>query len=164
MREKLPYIIPLALFLLLIGAAGFAMFKGKVVPQNRLADVPAFSIPGLSDGDLRGKTAAVNFFASWCAPCRAEHPVITALAKQIPVYGINFMDSAEKRDDYFKKLGNPYKKTGDDAEGVAAAAWGVEGMPTTFVIRNGAIIYRFDGPLTDERVASDILPLLEERQ
>ena len=161
MREKLPYIIPLALFLLLVCFTGFAMFKGKTVPQNRLADIPAFSVSGLSDGNLRRKMAVVNFFASWCAPCEAEHSVISALAKKAPVYGINFMDSVEKRERYLKKLGNPYKKIGDDSEGIAAAAWGVEGMPTTFVVRNGHIVYRFDGPLTDELVKSDILPFLE---
>lgn len=162
MREKLPYIIPLALFMLLVCFTGFAMFKGKTAPQNRLSDIPAFSVAGLSDGDLHEKTAVVNFFASWCAPCEAEHPVIAALAQNTSVYGINFMDSAEKQERYLKKLGNPYKKIGDDADGIAAAAWGVEGMPTTFVVKNGAIIYRFDGPLTDELVKSDIQPLLEE--
>lgn len=160
MREKFLYLLPLFLFALLIAAAGFAMLNGKAVPQNRLDDIPDFSISGLSDEDLRG-TAVVNFFASWCAPCAAEHPVITALAEKAPVYGINFMDSPEKRDRYFKKLGNPYEKTGDDADGVAAAAWGVEGMPTTFVVKKGRIVYRFDGPLTGDRVQSDILPLLE---
>lgn len=161
MREKLPYLIPLFLFVLLVAAAGGAMLNGKASPQNRLDTAPAFSIPGLSDSDLRDGTAIVNFFASWCLPCAAEHPVITALAQKAPVYGINFMDSAEKRDRYFEKLGNPYKKTGDDADGVAAAAWGVEGMPTTFVVKKGRIVYRFDGPLTGDRVESDILPLLE---
>ena len=161
MRKKLPYMIPFVLFVLLVGVAGFAMLHGKTDSQNRLQAVPAFSVPGLSDSDLKGQVAVVNFFASWCIPCEAEHPVVTDLAQKTAVFGINFMDSAEKRARYFKKLGNPYKKTGDDESGVAAAAWGVEGMPTTFVVKGGDIIYRFDGPLTDERVAADILPLLD---
>ena len=162
MRKNIFYIAPLVLFVLFFVAAGFAMWQGQAVPQNRLSDIPAFSVSGLSESDLRNHTAVVNFFASWCAPCEAEHPVISALAKNAPVYGLNFMDSAEKRERYFKRLGNPYKKLGDDANGTAAAAWGVEGMPTTFVVKDDRIVYRFDGPLTEDRVKSDILPLLGE--
>lgn len=164
MRKNFLYLIPLLFFILLVSAAGMAMWQGKAVPKNRLSDIPSFSVPGLADSDLHGKTAVVNFFASWCAPCEAEHPIIKALAKKSPLYGIDFMDSAEKRERYFKRLGNPYKKLGDDADGVAAAAWGVEGMPTTFVVRDGGIIYRFDGPLTEERVTSEILPLLGDKK
>lgn len=161
MNKKILYAFPLLLFFLLIAAAGAAMIRDKPAPQNRLADVPAFEVPGLSDADLKGVTAAVNFFASWCGPCQGEHPLIKELAKKHPVYGIDFMDRPEWREKYLTQLGNPYKKIGDDADGVAAAAWGVAGMPTTFLIRDGGIIWRFDGPLTEDLIRTEILPRLE---
>jgi cytochrome c biogenesis protein CcmG/thiol:disulfide interchange protein DsbE len=160
-RKNLPYIVPLVLFALLVAAAAFAMIGDKPAPANRLADVPAFEIPGLSDADLKDGIAVVNFFASWCGPCQGEHPLIKELAKKHAVYGIDFMDKPEWREKYLTQLGNPYKKVGDDAEGVAGAAWGVVGMPTTFIVQDGAITYRLDGPVTEALIKAQILPLLE---
>ena len=86
--------IPLLLFLIVAGGAGLFLHKGERQETETLrpAIVPDFAVEGLRKEDLGEETALVNFFASWCIPCAAEHPALTALAKSMPVYGVNFMD------------------------------------------------------------------------
>jgi cytochrome c biogenesis protein CcmG/thiol:disulfide interchange protein DsbE len=169
MLHRLIYIIPLLLFLTLltIAAARLHGGPGSNAAQNTasspLSSMPAFAIEGLSDRDLRGKISIVSFFASWCAPCAKEHPLLLNLAKTVPLYGVNFMDSAQDRERFLTQMGNPFRKIGIDADGTAAVAWGVEGLPTSFVIdRQGRILYRHDGALSKDTINSDILPLLQE--
>ena len=129
------------------------------------AYIPEFSINGLQKSDLHNKSAppimAVNFFASWCTPCQAEHPALTKLSQQIPLYGISFMDDPDKTDKFLNRLGDIYIKRGDDINGIAGDKWSVTGLPVTFVINNkGQILYRHDGPLTQTDIDNKIQPLL----
>lgn len=119
--------------------------------------------PGFSDATLRdGQVKLVNFWASWCAPCRVEHPVLEALEKQgVTILGVNYKDDARKADGFLRELGNPFAAVGSDPQGRMALDWGVYGVPETFVVDgDGKVLYRFAGPLTPQLVERDIRPLL----
>ena len=105
----------------------------------------------------------VNFWASWCAPCRVEHPNLTLLAKRgIPILGINYKDSEANGLAFLAELGNPYSGIGADPEGRIAIDWGVYGVPETFVVDgNGTVRLRYPGPITASVLADRILPELE---
>lgn len=114
-------------------------------------------VPGLSTADLKGGVTVVNVWASWCAPCREEHPVLVELAKDpsIRLVGINYKDQPENARRFLGALGNPFAAVGEDANGRAAIDWGVYGVPESFVIApDGTIAYKQVGPLTAEAIAS----------
>lgn len=132
--------------------------------------VPAFSLPpvlgrtlGLSDKDLKGEVSVVNVFASWCVPCRQEHPLIQRLAKEVPVHGLNYKDRPEDAARWLEELGDPYTRTGADIDGRVAIDWGVYGVPETFVIdRNGRIAYKQIGPIPPQVLEEKLLPLIRK--
>ena len=165
------FLIPAALFGLL--AAGFYAGLGidpSVLPSP-LIDQPAprFQLPplqggerGFSSTDLKGHVSLVNTFASWCTPCRAEHPVLNALAqtRRVPIYGIAYKDKAEAALAWIAELGNPYTRIGAD-NGRVGIDWGVYGVPETFIVdKGGRIRYKHVGPLTQVDVEQTILPLV----
>jgi cytochrome c biogenesis protein CcmG/thiol:disulfide interchange protein DsbE len=123
---------------------------GQVAPAlvlTQLGELPPLTSEVLLDGQVK----LVNFWASWCAPCRLEHPQITALAAEgIPVYGVNYKDDPEAALKFLAELGNPYDAIGADRSGLETAMnWGVYGIPETFVIDGqGKVLYRFAGALT----------------
>jgi cytochrome c biogenesis protein CcmG/thiol:disulfide interchange protein DsbE len=125
------------------------------------------SVPGLSTADLKGQVSLVNMFASWCAPCRVEHPVLLRLKEEgrVTVFGIDYKDKPEDVKAWLGRLGNPYTRLGADLEGRVAIEWGVYGVPETYVIdREGRIRYRHVGPLQPRDLEEKILPLLKELQ
>ncbi|MFN3953180.1 MAG: DsbE family thiol:disulfide interchange protein [Pararhodobacter sp.] len=117
-----------------------------------------------TDGHIRaGEVTLVNFWASWCPPCRAEHPVLEALAAEgITVLGVNYRDQPDRADAFLEELGDPYAAVGADPRARMGLDWGVVGLPETFVVDgSGQIIMRYAGPITDEIVASRIRPAIE---
>jgi cytochrome c biogenesis protein CcmG/thiol:disulfide interchange protein DsbE len=102
----------------------------------------------------------VNFWASWCAPCRAEHPILVDLAAEgIPVHGVNVRDDPAKALAFLAELGNPYATVGADRTGRAALAWGTYGVPETFVLDGaGRVVLRYAGPITREILEQTIRP------
>ncbi len=106
----------------------------------------------------------VNFWASWCAPCRVEHPQLMALqAEGLKIYGVNYKDDPVKGRRFLDELGDPFEGVGADREGRMALDWGVYGIPETFVIDgNGIILLRFAGPVTDVILQHRIRPALAE--
>lgn len=120
--------------------------------------------PGLASPDLEGQVALVNIFASWCVPCRVEHPILMRLAEKdgVPIYGIDYKDDPEAARRWLEQLGNPFTRIGLDGNGRAAIEWGVTGVPETFVIdREGRVRYRHVGPIQARDLDETILPLLK---
>jgi cytochrome c biogenesis protein CcmG/thiol:disulfide interchange protein DsbE len=134
--------------------------------------VPAFNLPGLtpdaaglSDVDLKGKVTVLNFFASWCAPCRAEHPLLLDLAKdpRVHVIGITYKDKPADSIKFIGELGNPFASIGADENGRTGIDFGLAGVPETYVIdKDGIIRYRLPQPLDPARLDSEIRPLIDE--
>ncbi len=168
------YLLPVAIFV----AIGLFLMMGltrdpQVLP-SALLDKPApeFSLPpipgrddhGFRRSDLGGEPMIVNVWASWCVPCRAEHPLVTRLAEQYgyTVHGLNYKDSARDAIAWLRQLGDPFLYVGFDHDGRIAIDWGVYGVPETFVIdRNGTIVYKQVGPITPKILETRIVPLLE---
>ncbi|GLQ34716.1 thiol:disulfide interchange protein [Amylibacter marinus] len=131
-------------------------------PAPTLTTTPLAGHAMLTQDDLqKSEVKIVNFWASWCAPCRVEHPNIQALADMgIAIYGINYKDKAEQANQFLNSLGNPYAKIGADA-GRTGLDWGLYGVPETFVIGpDGRVLYRHAGPVTTRVMNDTILPLL----
>jgi cytochrome c biogenesis protein CcmG, thiol:disulfide interchange protein DsbE len=174
MRRGWMYLLPVALFALLALAFHRGLQTDSTLLPSALLDKPApdFALPplagsgeaGFSSADLAGKVSVVNIFASWCVPCRAEHPVLNALAKssRAPIYGINYKDRPEAARAFLAELGDPYTRIGAD-DGRVGIEWGVYGVPETFVVdRQGHIRYRHVGQLTEADLRQRVLPLIEK--
>lgn len=117
--------------------------------------------------DWRGKPVFLNFFASWCVPCRAEHPVITELRRKTsaPVIGVGHMDRVEDTQKLLAAHGNPYTLVLEDKYGKGGKAWGVRGVPESFIIdAQGIVVWNHRGPVTAEILQKEILPLLPAAQ
>lgn len=118
-----------------------------------LRDAAGGPLPGLAAADLRGRVAIVNVWASWCAPCRVEHPLLMDLAGDpaIRLVGLNYKDRPENARRFLAALGNPFRAVGADESGRTGIDWGVYGVPETFVVGpDGTIRHKFVGPLTPE--------------
>jgi cytochrome c biogenesis protein CcmG/thiol:disulfide interchange protein DsbE len=137
---------------------------GKPVPDFALPGLDE-SGPGLAAADLRaGRVTVVNVFASWCAPCRIEHPLLTALTKVpgITLVGIAYKDKPEASKAFLAELGNPFTLIGADVTGRVAIDWGVYGVPETYLVsKTGEIAWKHVGPLTEEVIRAEMLPLAE---
>lgn len=110
-------------------------------------------VPGLDPSNFQGRITLVNVWASWCIPCRTEHPQLERLAtdQRIQMIGINYKDSAENARRFLGRYGNPFAAVGVDSGGRAGIEWGVYGVPETFLIgRDGRILYKHVGPIVEE--------------
>ncbi|MGB0658805.1 MAG: DsbE family thiol:disulfide interchange protein [Mangrovicoccus sp.] len=130
---------------------------GATAPElalKPLADKPFFDRAILNEPGVK----LVNFWASWCAPCRVEHPNLEKLAARgVKIYGVNYKDDPSKAMAFLQELGDPYIAIGQDETGRTGLNWGLYGVPETFVIDGkGKVILRFAGPIT-ERVITDTL-------
>lgn len=137
----------------------------KPAPQFSLAAVEGLSVPGFDNAALEGQVTVVNVFASWCVPCRDEHPVLTALKAQtgVALFGINQKDAPENVKAFLDELGNPYDAIGADSDGRVSIDWGVYGVPETFVVdARGIITFKHVGPLSPRSVEKELLPALKK--
>ncbi|WP_127143732.1 DsbE family thiol:disulfide interchange protein [Pelagibacterium montanilacus] len=138
----------------------------RPAPAFALAALEGHDQPGFGTADLAGNgVSVVNVFASWCVPCRAEHPFLMDLAERdvARVYGINYDDPPENARAFLAELGNPYARVGADRDRRAGIEWGVYGVPETFVVdAEGIITFKHVGPLTAESYAERLLPAIEE--
>lgn len=171
MRLKL--LIPLILFFVVVGF----LFKGLYLDPHEVPSpligkpAPAFAAPVLgnasknfSAADMKGKVWMLNMWASWCAACKDEHPLLLEMRKHdLPIYGIAYKDTDVEAQTVLKEMGNPYITTATDANGKIGIDYGVYGVPETYIIdKAGVIRYKQIGPITPMALRDEILPLLKE--
>lgn len=174
-------LIPLLVF------AGFAALTGKVLydqqvhgkdisaipsaligtkaPSLQLSPLDGANVPALTDEAIRGKLTLLNVFASWCIPCREEHPILLELSKdpRITLVGINYKDRNDNALRFLGELGNPYKAIGVDPNGKAAIDWGVYGIPETYLVApDGTILYKRVGPFDAISLQEGLMPAIEK--
>jgi cytochrome c biogenesis protein CcmG/thiol:disulfide interchange protein DsbE len=142
---------------------------GKPLPDFAapalLADKPGLAKTDIAGGDLRGQVVAINFFASWCLPCRAEHPVLKRLSGElgIPVLGIAYKDKKDAAAGFLAEMGDPYQRIGTDESGRIGIDFGITGVPETFIIDKAGIVrHRIAGPLNEQMIEDEIAPLIKE--
>lgn len=122
-------------------------------------------VPGLKRADLLGSVTLVNVWASWCIPCREEHPILEQLATdtRFRLVGINFKDQPDAARRFLNQYGNPFKNIGVDASGRTGIEWGAYGVPETFLVdRNGTIRFKFVGPLSQQSMTKLLMPEVEK--
>lgn len=133
------------------------------VPQFKLVNL-FDKKESLSTDDFKNKITLINFFASWCAPCKVEHPLFFKIKKKhndLFILGIDMKDENDKAIDFLNSDGNPYDYVGVDNHGLVAIEFGVVGLPETFLVNSsGKIIYKYLGPLKEEIIKNEIEPLL----
>jgi cytochrome c biogenesis protein CcmG/thiol:disulfide interchange protein DsbE len=170
-------LLPLALFLALAAVFFAQLLSGRDVsvvpsaligaeaPQTQLPPLEGTGLPGLDPAQFEGKVTLVNVWASWCAPCRQEHPLLMQLAQdtRIAIAGLNYKDRPENARRFLGELGNPYASIGVDGSGRAAIDWGVYGVPETFLVgKDGRIAWKHVGPFTPEAIVTDLMPEIEK--
>lgn len=135
----------------------------KPVPEFDLAPIEGRKL-GLKSDDLKSGLSLVNVWASWCPPCRVEHPFLMALAeKGVRIYGINYRDKPADALRFLRNLGDPYTRIGADTTGRVSIDWGIYGYPETFLVdQTGRIRYRHVGPISSEVIENVFNPLMDK--
>lgn len=166
--------LPIVIFALLL-AAFFAPGLGRDnpndIPSTRIGSpAPALFVSegqdpasGFTDETLRAPgVKLVNFWASWCPPCRVEHPLLIRLAEEgLPVYGVNYKDRPEDAAQFLAELGNPFTAILSDPKGRNGIEWGVLAMPESYLIDSqGKIVLHFRGPITPRVIDEQIRPAI----
>jgi cytochrome c biogenesis protein CcmG/thiol:disulfide interchange protein DsbE len=168
------FLLPLGIFIALV----VMLFVGlslnpREVPSPLIGKpAPPFQLPHLqqpeksfSPAEVKGRVWVLNVWASWCAPCREEHPLMTALARSglAPVYGLNYKDRREDAIAWLARYGDPYQASVSDLDGRTGIEYGVYGVPETYVIdKQGVIRYKRVGPVTPDVIKEKIAPLIAE--
>ena len=168
---------------IVFGALALAMYYGlrsgdpsvlpsalvdKPVPEFTLSPLPRLKrdgkqVPGLATADFaKGEVTLVNIWASWCGPCRQEHPLLMQLDQSgVRIVGINYKDAEENARRFLGTLGNPYRAVGVDDDGRSSIDWGVYGVPETFVVDgDGVIRFKYVGPLSANAIEHGLVPAI----
>ena len=138
----------------------------KPAPAFNMAAVAGTGREGFGTDTLKGEVTVVNVFASWCVPCRQEHPYLTALkaATGARLFGINQRDQADNATRFLTELGNPYDRIGADPDNRVSIDWGVYGVPETFVVRpDGVIAYKHVGPISQDSLSEVVAAVAKAR-
>ena len=147
-----------------------SMLIGKPAPEMVLPPIEGLRtpdgapVPGFDPATFGGKPVLVNVWASWCVPCRDEHPLLMQMTETdgVTIAGLNYKDKTANALQFLAGLGNPFAQVGADLSGRAAIEWGVYGVPESFVIGpDGTVLYKYTGPLTPEAIETEILPRLK---
>ena len=172
---QLKAVLPLAIFVLLAIALGIGLTLNPREIPSALIDkpVPAFNLPnlegngdGFSSEDLAAEDdlVLVNYFASWCVPCRVEHPQLEKLSRDygLKIYGIAYKDKPENSRSFLDNLGNPYVRVAADVTGRVGIDWGVYGIPETFFVKNGRILHKHVGPIHEMDIEDKVITVLKQ--
>ena len=144
---------------------------GKPAPLFDLGPIEGLVIngkpvPGFKVADLKkGQVSIVNFWASWCVPCRQEHPQLIELGKMsgFQLIGVNYKNKPDEAARFLHQLGSPYAAIGSDVSGRVGIEWGVVGLPETYIVDGKGIIrYKFIGPISKKALQDDFLPKVRE--
>ena len=174
--------LPLVLFIALSGVFLYQLGSGKdasEIPSVLIGtkapslDLPPLDgltangvpVPALTDAAIRGQLSLVNVWASWCVPCRQEHPILLELSRdpRVELVGINYKDKNDNALRFLGELGNPFAAVGVDPAGKAAIDWGVYGIPETYLVGpDGEILFKQIGPFTTESLRDKLLPAIEK--
>lgn len=166
------FLIPIGIFALL----GYLLYYGLRLDPRKIPSplvgkpLPAFSLPSLdnpdrllTNADLRGRVVMINIWASWCAACKQEHPLLLDVArnKQVSIVGLNYKDAPADALNVLRQEGNPYDQVIVDASGRTGIDWGVYGVPESFILdKQGIIRYKHIGPITPDAWNTTLLPLI----
>ncbi len=156
------FIVIFSIFLFVIFYKGLNK-SSLYEPNNEIKkDIPTFSALTFFDNkEISSKSIfdkdnfyLLNIWASWCVPCRDEHPLLLSLSrnKKIKIIGLNYKDNSKNAEKFLEELGNPYKKILLDKDGTKSIEWGAFGVPETFLIYENKIFKKFIGPLNMESV------------
>lgn len=181
MGRYLLAVIPLAIFAIFAGVAGKMLYDqdvngldvsaipsaliGTKAPALAMAGLDGSNTPALTSEAIAGKLTLVNVFASWCVPCRQEHPILKDLSKdpRLNVVGINYKDRQDNALRFLGELGNPYAAIGVDPNGKAAIDWGVYGIPESYLVASdGTILYKKVGPFDPQSLETGLYPAIEK--
>ncbi|MHB0951637.1 MAG: DsbE family thiol:disulfide interchange protein [Allorhizobium sp.] len=174
-------IVPLAVFVIIAATAGKMLYDqdfngknntdipsaliGTKAPSLQLPMLEGANVPALTNSAIAGKLTLVNVFASWCVPCRQEHPILKELSKdpRLNVVAINYKDKNENALRFLGELGNPYKAIGVDPNGKAAIDWGVYGIPESYLVAaDGTIVYKKVGPFDALSLEKGLYPAIDK--
>jgi cytochrome c biogenesis protein CcmG/thiol:disulfide interchange protein DsbE len=169
------FLLPFGIFVLLAVflAVGLNLNPREVPSPFIGKPAPAFAAPLLDKPDVKrtrdemlGSVWVLNVWASWCAPCREEHPLLVDYAKRPDapkLVGLNYKDQRDAATKWLANLGNPYVETLVDADGRIGIDYGVYGVPETFVIDKAGIVrFKHIGPLTPDVLNGKIVPLVKQ--
>lgn len=174
--RRLVFLLPIVIVAALVAAfwAGLDPNRDPSALPSALVGKPApvVDLPGLADGaprlkldGFKGQLVAINFFASWCLPCRAEHPLLKQLTAEfgVPVIGIAWKDKPAASRAFLDELGDPFVTTGADETGRTGIDFGITGVPETFLVdHDGVVRYRFAGPMTPDGLRNTLAPAIAE--
>lgn len=166
------FAIPIVVLLVLIGFLAIGLkHDPREIPSPLIGKpMPAFALTSLdgskpvTQAELQGRPLLVNFFASWCAGCQVEHPVLMKLSREykVEIVGLDYKDTQADAEQWLQRHGNPYRSVIADPAGQAGLDWGVYGVPETYVIgADGNVLYKHIGPVTEDAWRSRIAPLLQ---
>ena len=177
-KIHLSFVLPLLAFAVLVLFGAIALYStlsgsrdpaqlpsvlvGKPAPQTslqRLRQQDQNNETSVTLTEFRGQPLLVNFFASWCAPCRAEAPALEMISKDIAIFGIAYKDRSEDTAEFLQQFGNPFQAVGMDIDGGNGIRWGVYGVPETYLLNaDGVVVLRHAGPLTLGIIDNTIMP------
>jgi len=176
--SRLVYILPMLFFAVLAFGFFVALRTGEqalpstlIGKEPRPFDLAVLNDAGAVDADTRLASAdlrsdgvtVVNFWASWCGPCKIEHPQLMALRNQpgVTLYGIDYKDDPADAQAFLSEHGNPFARVGFDGTGRAGVDWGITGVPETFILdRAGRVRYKHTGPIMPGDMERFVLPAI----
>ena len=172
--NRFVFIAPVIAFVALVGFFAYGLTQDPKELPSQLIDrpLPQFALPGidavpgggpgLASAALKGEPLLLNIFASWCAACPQEHPVLTRISGEgVPVYGLAWKDKPADSRMWLDRFGNPYARVAADEAGRTAIDLGVTGVPETFIVdKHGRVRSKVIGPISNERWDSELKPLL----